>query len=93
MKSYEVIGLVLAVVGTACWVVCFWWMHRISARQDNLLKELHEVMRRIETLAKEEHDLIREVHPAVGEIKESVEDVAHAVEHGEASKTPQRRRT
>lgn len=72
-------GLVLGWIGTACWIVCFWWMHRISVRQETMITELHEVTKRIENLAKEEHDLIREVHPAVGEIKETVEHVAEAV--------------
>ena len=27
-------------VGTGAWVVCFWWMHRISSRQDALLTAL-----------------------------------------------------
>ena len=52
-------------VGTGAWVVCFWWMHRISARQDALLTELRD-------LAKTQHDILREVHPDVGEIKEHV---------------------
>jgi predicted transcriptional regulator len=66
-------------IGLMCWCVCFWWMHRISARQDNLLKELHEITTRIERLSKAEHDLIREVHPKVHEIKEHMESVAEAV--------------
>lgn len=73
------ITLVLAWVGTACWLVCFWWMHRISVRQDTMLKELHEMTKRIEGLSQAEHDLIREVHPKVDEIKDKVEDVADAV--------------
>ena len=52
-------------VGTGAWVVCFWWMHRISSRQDALLEELKE-------LAKTQHDILREVHPDIGEIKEQV---------------------
>jgi hypothetical protein len=52
-------------VGTGAWVVCFWWMHRISSRQDALLTELRE-------LARIQHDILREVHPDVGEIKEHV---------------------
>lgn len=71
--------LVLSLTGTACWVVCFWWMHRISSHQDALMKELHEMTQRIEHLSKEEHDLIREVHPKVSEIKKQVENVADAV--------------
>jgi hypothetical protein len=52
-------------MGTGVWVVCFWWMHRISTRQDALLTELRE-------LARTQHDILREVHPDVGEIKEHV---------------------
>jgi hypothetical protein len=70
---------VLTWVGIGCWCVCFWWMHRISSRQEAVLKELHEMTTRIEQLSKTEHDLIREVHPKVGEIKEDVEDVKDAV--------------
>ena len=54
-------------------------MHRISARQDALLKELHDITTRIEGLSKAEHDMIRDVHPKVHEIKEHVENVAEAV--------------
>jgi hypothetical protein len=44
-------------VGTGAWGICFWWMHRISARQDALLTELRE-------LAQTQQDILREVHPA-----------------------------
>jgi len=33
---------VLTWVGTGAWVICFWWMHRISTRQDALLTERRE---------------------------------------------------
>lgn len=82
--NVETVGMVLAWVGTACWVVCFWWMHRISARQETMLRDLHEVTQRIEKLSKAEHDLIREVHPKVEEIKESVKDVSDAVSSAKA---------
>jgi hypothetical protein len=72
-------ALLLAWVGTACWAVCFWWMHRLSSKQEVMLKELHDMTKRIEKLSKAEHDLIREVHPKVDEIKESVKDVSDAV--------------
>ncbi len=75
----QTIALILAWVGTGCWVVCFWWMHRLSARQQATLEELHEVTKRIEKLSKAEHDLLREVHPKVEKIEESVKDVAAAV--------------
>ena len=73
------IGLTLAGIDTLCWAVCFWWMHRLSSRQQAMLEELHEVTKRIEKLSKAEHDIIQEVHPDVQQIKESVKDVKAAV--------------
>ncbi len=73
------VAMVLAWIGVLCWPVCFWWMHRISKRQDSTLLELRDVIKRIEELTKEESDLIREVHPAVENIEESVEEVADKV--------------
>jgi predicted transcriptional regulator len=73
------VTLALAWIGTACWVVCFWWMHKISSRQDSLLGELNEMAQRIENLSRAEHELIQEVHPQVGAIKEHIETVAEAV--------------
>ena len=77
--DHETIGYVLTWVGTGAWVICFWWMYRISARQDALLTELKE-------LAKTQHDILREVHPDVGEIKEHVvekqgEKITEIAEH------------
>ncbi len=73
------IVLVLTWLGIGCWLVCFWWMHRISSRQDSMLRELHEMTERIQKLSESEHELIREVHPQVGEIREHVETVKEAV--------------
>ena len=73
------IVLVLTWVGLGCWIVCFWWMHRISSRQEALLKELHQMTERVEQVSKKGHDLMRDVHPQVGEIKEQVETVKEAV--------------
>jgi hypothetical protein len=81
----QMIALILAWIGTGCWVVCFWWMHRLSARQQAMLEELHEVTKRIEKLSKAEHDMLQEVHPAVEKIKESVKDVAVAVSAEDSS--------
>ena len=63
--DHTTIAYWLTWVGTGTWVVCFWWMHRISSRQDALLTELRELSRR-------QHDILREVRPDVGEIKEHV---------------------
>jgi len=80
-RSFDAVtvAFILTWIGTACWAVCFWWMHRLSSRQEMMLKELHDVTKRIEKLSKVEHDLIREVHPNVEEIKESVKGVSDAV--------------
>ena len=77
--SRNELGFWISVVSALCWVVCFWWMHRISTRQDALLAALQEQGNRIEQLSKTEHDLIREVHPQVGEIKDAVIKVAATV--------------
>ncbi len=69
----------LSWIGMGCWIVCFWWMHRISSRQDSMLKELHAVTARIERLSRVEHDLIKEVHPTVSEIKDRVQDMQETV--------------
>jgi len=69
----------LTVISAACWIICFWWMHRISSRQDSLLAKMQQQANRIEEFSKTEHDLIREVHPQVGQIKDAVEEVASKV--------------
>jgi hypothetical protein len=69
----------LTLIGTLCWVVCFWWMHRISTKQNALLDQLHAQGKRIEKLSKMEHDLIKEVHPQVGEIKEGMNEMIAVV--------------
>ena len=77
--NFETMALVLGCVGMLCWAVCFWWMYRISSRQDAMLVELHEVTIRIEKLSEAEHDLISDVHPQVSEIKEHIENVREVV--------------
>jgi hypothetical protein len=69
----------MAVIGTACWGVCFWWMKRISAEQYRLMDQLREQGQRIEKLSRVEHDLIKEVHPQVGEIREGMGEMIAAV--------------
>ncbi|MEY2428635.1 MAG: hypothetical protein QOJ40_1520 [Verrucomicrobiota bacterium] len=69
----------LGVLGTACWAVCFFWMHRISSRQNALLDEIRRQGKTIEQLSRAEHDLIKEVHPQVSDIREGVQEVVAAV--------------
>ena len=69
----------MAVIGTVCWAACFWWMNRISKKQNDLLAQLREQGKRIEKLSRIEHDLIKEVHPQVGEIKEGMHEMLAAV--------------
>ena len=77
----------MSVAGTICWGICFWWMGRISAKQNILMEQLREQGRRIEKLSKAEHDLIKEVHPQVGEIKEGMNEVLAAVKENSAIQT------
>ena len=75
----------MTAVGTACWVACFWWMYRISKKQNSMLDRIGEQGRRIEKLSKVEHDLIKEVHPKVGEIKEGIDEMIAAVKENTES--------
>jgi hypothetical protein len=72
-------AFILALIGTACWAICFAWMRRISTRQNDLLDEIHAQGKRIEALSQAEHDLIKEVHPQVSEIKESMQEMRTVV--------------
>ena len=82
----ENINFLSSILGTACWAVCFWWMHRISAKQNYLLEKLGEQGKRIEKLSRIEHDLIKEVHPQVSEIKEGLEEMIAVVKENTESK-------
>ena len=73
---------------TICWGVCFWWMHRLSTKQNVLLAQLREQGKRIEKLSKIEHDLIKEVHPQVGEIKEGMEEMIAVVKENSEHNPP-----
>ena len=85
----NLIAFWMTLVGTVCWAVCFWWMYRISAKQNDLLEKLGEQGKRIEKLSKLEHDLIKEVYPQVNEIKEGMEEMmATAKENQEDSSAP-----
>ena len=78
----------LTLVGTVCWGVCFWWMHRISAKQNYLLDKLREQGKRIENLSKIEHDLIKEVQPQVSEIKEGMNEIIAAARESSENNPP-----
>jgi hypothetical protein len=69
----------LTLAGTVCWGICFWWMNRISNKQNALLDQLREQGKRIEKLSRIEHDLIKQVHPQVGEIKEGMNEMIAVV--------------
>lgn len=74
-----VLAFWMTLVGTICWGVCFWWMHRLSTKQNALLDQLREQGKRIEKLSKIEHDLIKEVHPQVNEIKDGMSEMIAVV--------------
>ena len=78
----------MTLAGTVCWGVCFWWMHRLSVKQNALLAQLREQGKRIEKLSKIEHDLIKEVHPQVNEIKEGMEEMIAVVKENSENHPP-----
>ena len=67
-------------VDIVCWGVCFWWMHRISERQNAVLKELQQQARSIEDLSREEHEILKELHPTVQKIEEGVDQVKESTQ-------------
>ena len=78
----------MTLAGTICWGICFWWMHRLSTKQNALLAQLREQGKRIEKLSKIEHDLIKEVHPQVNEIKEGMVEMIAVVKEKSESNAP-----
>ena len=70
----------VALLDIGCWAVCFWWMHRISQRQDIVLKELQDQARSIEELSKEEREILKELHPTVQKIEEDVDQVKESTQ-------------
>jgi hypothetical protein len=54
----------LSVFSAACWPVCFWWMHRISANQNAMLEDLRKEAGEVRKISEEEQDLLRDLHPA-----------------------------
>ena len=70
---------IIAVVDLGCWLICFWWMHRISSRQDAVLRQLQKQARRIEEISKAEHDILTEVHPSVQQIEKDLNQVTEKV--------------
>ena len=63
-----------------CWAVCFWWMHRISQRQNIVLEELQQQARSIEELSREEREILEELHPTVQKIEKDVDQVKETTE-------------
>ena len=71
----------LTIADVACWCLCFWWMHRISSRQDAVLDQLRKQAERIEKISKEQHAILTEVHPNVESIQKTVDEVSDDVAH------------
>ena len=78
----------MTLAGSVCWGVCFWWMRRLSIKQNTLLDQLREQGKRIEKLSRIEHDLIKEVHPQVNEIKEGMEEMIASVKENSEHHSP-----
>lgn len=74
----------ITIADLGCWGVCFWWMHRISKRQDAVLSELQEQARRIERVSKEEHEILTELRPCVQKIEKDLDEVSDKVTEAES---------
>ena len=70
----------VSMLDIACWGICFWWMHRISEKQNAMLQELQQQARSIEDLSKEEHEILKELHPTVQKIDENVDQVKESTQ-------------
>ena len=81
----------ITLLNFGCWGACFWWMHRISVRQNAVLDELTTQARRIEEISRQEHALLTEVHPNVEEIKKGVDEVSEKVAHAAGGAASHRR--
>jgi iron-sulfur cluster repair protein YtfE (RIC family) len=66
----------VAIIDLACWGLCFWWMHRISSRQNAVLDQLRKQAERIERVSREEHQILQEVHPKLEKIEKNIDKVA-----------------
>ena len=62
-----------------CWGICFWWMHRISTRQNAVLDQLNRQASRIKEVSEEGHAILSEVQPNVEAIQKGVDEVAEKV--------------
>ena len=78
------------VLGLGCWGVCFWWMHRISVRQNATLKQLQQQAHRIEKVSQEEHAILNDLHPNVAAIQQKVGEVSDKVTRVEGTVDSQR---
>lgn len=70
----------ITLIDIVCWGVCFWWMHRISSRQDATLKQLQKQARRIEDISEAEHEILSDLHPSVQKIEKGVDEVSEKIE-------------
>ena len=69
----------ITVANFGCWAACYWWMHRISSRQNEVLEELTSQAHRIEEISRQEHALLAKVHPNVEAIQKGVDEVSEKV--------------
>ena len=70
----------LGVLDLVCWGVCFWWMHRISQRQNAMLAELQQQAQTTEELSKEGAEILKELHPTVQKIDETIDQVKESTQ-------------
>jgi hypothetical protein len=63
---------ILSVLSALCWPVCFWWMHRISVKQNTLLARLRKETEEVRKISEAEHELVQKIEPKVAEVAEKL---------------------
>jgi hypothetical protein len=64
----------LELFSAACWPVCFWWMHRISKKQNAMLADLDAQQKKVREISDEGREIIKEIEPKVKKVAERIDD-------------------
>lgn len=75
----------LELFNAACWPVCFWWMHRISSKQNAMLADLHAQQQKVREISDEGREIIKELEPKVKKVAERIEQAVPPNASGVAS--------
>jgi hypothetical protein len=72
-------------LNAACWPVCFWWMHRISSKQNGMLADLHAQQKKVREISDEGREIIKEIEPKVQKVAAKIDEAVAAKTSGVGS--------